>query len=286
MSRTQPDYDPVAGGLGSLLQALGRTPLLTAAEEIALAKRIERGDLAAKQRMVEANLRLVVHNAKRYRRHDEVGGLTLSDLIQEGTIGLIRAAEKFDHRKGFKFSTYATLWIRQAIRRAIADKERAIRLPIHIGERLERVQRAERCLMLELGRDPDLGELAAAAELPPEEVVELRRAAVTPISLETPVGEEGGGELGHLVPDAGPTPESEAFATLVTRDVSEALEHLSALERRVLHLRFGLGDEGPRTPAQAAKALGLSADRARRVEDEALHRLRSLPEGQRLRGAA
>src|SRR4051794_6086548 len=218
--------DPVASGLTAFMAAMGRTRLLTASEEIALAKRIEKGDMVAKQRMIEANLRLVVHNAKRYRRRDETGTLTFADLIQEGTIGLIRAAEKFDWRKGFKFSTYATLWIRQAIRRAIAEKERTIRLPVHVADRVDKVHRAERTLTLELGREPEPVEIADAVGLEVEEVEELRRLSRVPVSLESPVGEEDDHELGAMLADDAPPPEHIVMTSMLVTEIQDALVHL------------------------------------------------------------
>jgi RNA polymerase primary sigma factor len=278
--------DPIASGLTGFMHAMGRTRLLTPAEEIELAKRIEKGDLVAKQRMIEANLRLVVHNAKRYRRREETSALTFADLIQEGTIGLIRAAEKFDWRKGFKFSTYATLWIRQAIRRAIAEKERTIRLPVHVADRVDKLHRAERTLTLELGRDPEPVELAEAIDVDVEEIEELRRLARVPVSLESPVGEEDDHELGQLLADEGPAPDALVLHAAVSREVQEAITHLGPLERRVIIERYGLDDGGPRSHGQVAKGLGMSTERVRRVEEDGLRRLRQGPAAQRLRDAA
>ncbi len=206
------------------LKDIGKVPLLTAAQEVELAKRIERGDAAAKQAMVEANLRLVVSIAKRYRQQ----GLPFLDLIQEGTIGLVRAAEKFDHRKGFKFSTYATWWIRQAVARALADKGRTIRIPVHVVERLNRIVRAERKLRAERGREPTLEEIAAESELSVEEVDQIRRSAQTPISLEKPVGDGEDSEFGHyLEDDSMPAPDEMTGLDAPQRDA-----HASAGEAR------------------------------------------------------
>jgi RNA polymerase primary sigma factor len=286
MSPQPPAEDPIASGLTGFMQAMGRTRLLTPSEEIELAKRIEKGDLVAKQRMIEANLRLVVHNAKRYRRRDETSALTFADLIQEGTIGLIRASEKFDWRKGFKFSTYATLWIRQAIRRAIAEKERTIRLPVHVADRVDKLHRAERTLTLELGRDPEPPELAEALDVDVEEIEELRALARVPVSLESPVGEEDDHELGALLADDAPAPDTIVLHAAVSREVQEAITHLGPLERRVIVERYGLDDNGPRSHGQVAKGLGMSTERVRRVEEDGLRRLRQGPAAQRLRDAA
>src|SRR5690242_9758210 len=226
-------------GLGLFLQRIARTRLLTHAEELELARRIERGDLAAKDRMIEANLRLVVHIAKRFQREDS--GMTLLDLIQEGTIGLVRAVEKFDHRRGLRFSTYATLWIRQAIGRALSEQGRTVRLPVHVGDRVRKLQAIERRLTMTLGGAPSDEELAAAMQTTPEDVADLRRTAQLPVSLETPVGSDGDAELGHLLADDAPGPEDEAAETLLRADVHAALALLEPMERRVLELRFGLG---------------------------------------------
>lgn len=273
-----------ADELRPFLDAIGRVPLLTAAEEVALARRIERGDFAAKERMIEANLRLVVHNAKRYRRHEDAGALTFSDLIQEGTIGLVRAVEKFDHRRGFKFSTYATIWIRQAMQRAIADKARTIRLPVHIADGVRKLRRTEQELGLVLGRDPEPSELAAAAELPEAEVLELRRVSRPPVSLETPVGEDT--VLGHLLPDPARPFHEDVLEALTAEQVREALLQLSPLQRQVLTAVFGLEGTVPMSPLATARSLGLTRERVLRLEEEALAVLRRIPEGERLRDAA
>ncbi len=272
------------GDLSSYMNAIGRVPLLTHAEEIELAKRIEKGDLEAKNRLIEANLRLVVHNAKRYRGVDDAGALTFADLIQEGTLGLVRAAEKFDWRKGFKFSTYATLWIRQSIQRAFADKARTIRLPAHISDHVRRIRRAEHDLGLRLGRDPETQELAVVTRLPEQDIHDLRRAARPPVSLETPVGEDA--SIGSFVADPGRPPQEEVFDELTAGYVREALEQLTPMKRRVLVLRFGLEGHAPHTTTEVARELGVSRERARLIEEEALAVLRRLPEGRRLRDAA
>jgi RNA polymerase primary sigma factor len=276
--------DVDTGDLSSYMNAIGRVPLLTHAEEIELAKRIEKGDLEAKNRLIEANLRLVVHNAKRYRGVDDAGALTFADLIQEGTLGLVRAAEKFDWRKGFKFSTYATLWIRQSIQRAFADKARTIRLPAHISDHVRRIRRAEHDLGLRLGRDPETQELAVVTRLPEQDIHDLRRAARAPISLETPVGEDA--SIGSFVADPGRPPQEEVLDELTAGYVREALEQLTPVKRRVLVLRFGLEGHAPHTTTDVARELGVSRERARLIEEEALAVLRRLPEGRRLREAA
>ena len=226
------------------LKDIGKVRLLTAQEEVDLAKRIERGDLDAKQKMVESNLRLVVSIAKNYRNQ----GLPFLDLIQEGTLGLVRAAEKFDYRKGFKFSTYATWWIRQAIARALADKARTIRIPVHVVEKLNKIGRAERKLVTELGREPTAEEIAEVTGIEPEEVESIKRSAQAPVSLEKPVGDEEESEFGQFIADERAESPYERAAEILTKEaLREALENLSYRERRVLELRYGLGGEHPRT---------------------------------------
>src|ERR687884_710730 len=269
------DGRDIGDGLGLFLQRIARTRLLTHAEELELARRVERGDLAAKERMIEANLRLVVHLAKRFQREDS--GMTLLDLIQEGTIGLVRAVEKFDHRRGLRFSTYATLWIRQAIGRALSEQGRTVRLPVHVGDRVRKLQAVERRLTMALGAVPTDEELAAAMETTPEEVAELRRTAQLPVSLETPVGADGDAELGHMLADEGPGPEDAAAEALLRADVDAALALLDPMERRVLELRFGLGGLPPHTPGQAARALGLRPQQIRTAQERALRALRAAP---------
>jgi RNA polymerase primary sigma factor len=279
--------DP-SDSLQAFLEAIGKVPLLTAKQEIELAKRIERGDLGAKRHMIEANLRLVVHIAKRYRRDREGdGALSFLDLIQEGTLGLVRASEKFDYRKGFKFSTYATWWIRQSIARAIADKGRTVRLPVHVVDQVNKISRAERDLSLKLGRDAQIEEVADLLGFEVETVEDLKRASRTPVSLNAAVGDEDDTELGHLIADAAAeSPEARAEESLREEAVRDALECLSQLERRVLQLRFGLSGEGAHTLPQIGKALGITANRARIIEGTALERLQRLPEGEALRSAA
>jgi len=268
--------------LSRFLQDIGRTPLLTREDEIELAKRIERGDLVAKERMMSANLRLVVSIAKRYQGQ----GLPLFDLIQEGTIGLVRATEKFDHRKGFKFSTYATLWIKQALRRAIDEKARLVRLPVNVAANVEKVQKAERQIQTQTGTAPSDQQLAEVLALPLEVVQDLRGLDRVPVSLHTPVGTDEDGELGQLLEDErAPNPLDYASGRLRDEALSAALENLPRLERKVIELRFGLDGSGERRAQEVARSLGLSVERVRRVEDGALAKLRCLPEAQALREA-
>jgi RNA polymerase primary sigma factor len=264
----------MADELTPFLQQIARTPLLTPAEEIRLARRVEKGDLAAKDRMVEANLRLVVHVAKRFQRAGH--GLTLADLIQEGTLGLVRAVEKFDHRKGYRFSTYATIWIRQAIGRAIGDKGRAIRLPEQVGQRLRTLEREERKLASELGRDALPTELAEATDATLPEIVELQQLRRSTVSLDEPVGsEDDGTSLGDLLPDR---TTQDPDIKLLAEDVQRALTHLPPRERRVIETRYGLSGARPSTPSETAKALRLRPRDIRHLEELALRRLRAAPE--------
>ena len=268
--------------LGRFLHDIGRTPLLTKDDEVALARRIERGDLVAKDQMMEANLRLVVSIAKRYQGQ----GLPLFDLIQEGTIGLVRAVEKFDYRKGFKFSTYATLWIKQALRRAIDEKARLVRLPVNVAANVEKLSRADRDWRSRTGESPDDAQLAEALGLTPELVGELRGFDRQPISLHTPVGSDEDGELGHLIEDENAlSPVDWANDVLREEALVQALDNLPQLERKVLELRFGLDGAGERRAHDVARRLGLTVERVRRVEDGALAKLRVLPEAQALREA-
>jgi RNA polymerase primary sigma factor len=271
-------------GLALYLRGIARTPLLTAAQEQALARRVERGDMAAKDHMIEANLRLVVHIAKRYQREDS--GLTLTDLIQEGTIGLVRAVEKFDYRRGHRFSTYATLWIRQAVGRAVADKGRMVRLPITVADQVRRLEIAERALTTRLGGAPTAAELAADLGIEVEDVERLQGAGRRPASLDAPIADDGETELGDLVAAASPSPEEEALAGAERDGVAAALGQLGQIERRVLELRYGLGDEVPHSPTETARALGVKPHQVRQVEDRALRTLGALPAARDLVEAA
>jgi len=265
------------------LKDIGRVPLLTAAQEVELAKRIERGDHRAKQAMVEANLRLVVSIAKRYRNQ----GLPFLDLIQEGTIGLVRAAEKFDYRKGFKFSTYATWWIRQAVARALADKARTIRMPVHVVEKLNKVVRSERKLRAELGREPLAAEVAADVDLTVDEVEQIRRSAQTPVSLEKPVGDDDESEFGHFLTDENdPLPDEAVEVTLRKESLKRILGTLSVRERRVLELRYGLDGEQPRTLDEVGRTFNVTRERIRQIENQSLKKLRALAEAHALRDVA
>ncbi len=265
------------------LKDIGKVPLLTAAQEVELAKRIERGDHSAKQAMVEANLRLVVSIAKRYRNQ----GLPFLDLIQEGTIGLVRAAEKFDYRKGFKFSTYATWWIRQAVARAIADKGRTIRMPVHVVEKLNRILRSERKLRAERGREPTIEEIARELEMSSEEVEHIRRSAQTPVSLEKPVGDDDESEFGHFLADeSAPLPDELAETALQRESLRKILESLSERERRVLELRYGLDGQQPRTLDEVGRAFNVTRERIRQIEHQGLKKLRALADAQRVRDVA
>ena len=277
------DAEITTDALQLFLKDIGRVPLLTAAQEVELAKRIERGDHSAKQAMVEANLRLVVSIAKRYRNQ----GLPFLDLIQEGTIGLVRAAEKFDHRKGFKFSTYATWWIRQAVARAIADKGRTIRMPVHVVEKLNRILRAERKLRAERGREPTIEEIARDVEMTPGEVEQIRRSAQTPVSLEKPVGDDDESEFGHfLADDSTPLPDELAEIALQREALRGILDHLSERERKVLELRYGLDGQQPRTLDEVGRAFNVTRERIRQIEHQGLKKLRALADAQRVRDVA
>jgi RNA polymerase primary sigma factor len=272
--------DMSTDSLQLFLKDIGKVGLLTAEEEIDLAKRIERGELDAKQKMVESNLRLVVSIAKNYRNQ----GLPFLDLIQEGTIGLVRAAEKFDYRKGFKFSTYATWWIRQAVARALADKARTIRIPSHVVEKLNQIGRAERRLVTGLGREPTAEEVAEVTGIDPEEIASIKRSAQAPISLEKPVGDDDQSEFGQLIPDEqAESPYERAAEILANEALRDALENLSYRERRVLELRYGLGDQHPRTLKEVAHRFGVTRERIRQIENHSLKKLQNLGEAQQLR---
>jgi RNA polymerase primary sigma factor len=255
------------------LKDIGKVDLLTAAQEVELAKRIERGDHSAKQEMVEANLRLVVSIAKKYRNQ----GLPFLDLIQEGTIGLVRAAEKFDYRKGFKFSTYATWWIRQAVARALADKARTIRMPVHVVEKLNKIVRSERKLRGELCREPLAFEIARDVDLPLDEVEQILRTSQAPVSLEKPVGDEEESEFGHFLTDENaPLPDEAADTTLRQELLRGILDTLSHRERRVLELRYGLGGEQPCTLDEVGRAFNVTRERIRQIENQSMKKLRAL----------
>ena len=271
--------EPSLDSLRLYLREIGKVPLLTGDQEVSLAKRVERGDLAAKTRMIEANLRLVVSIAKPH-----VGrGLSFLDLIQEGSLGLIRAVEKFDYRKGFKFSTYATWWIRQAVTRAIADKARTIRMPVHMVERLNKVVRIERQLVQQLARQPRAEEIAAELAITSDEVREIRRMAKLPLSLEKPLREEDDWKLGDLVEDElSESPFDLASVSLRREDIGQALSALTERERRVIELRFGLDGGQPQTLDEVGRALGVTRERIRQIENNTLKTLASLPEAQRL----
>ena len=275
--------EPTLDSLRLYLRSIGRVELLTAAQEVSLARRIERGDMDAKQHMIEANLRLVVSIAKSYLGR----GLTFLDLIQEGSMGLIRAVEKFDYRRGYKFSTYATWWIRQAVTRAIADKGRTIRIPVHMVEKLNRVVHAERQLVQELGREPIAAEIAAELQITVREVRDVWRMAQQPISLEKPVGEEDDSSLGDFVED--PTAESPfelASERLRRENLRRALAALPEREREVIELRFGLTGQRPYTLEEVGRAFNVTRERIRQIESHTLKKLEALPEAQRLRDAS
>ena len=285
----RPDRRPAAAGaaestttdsLQLLLKDIGKLRLLTPQEEIELAKRIERGDQEAKQRMVAANLRLVVSIAKNYRDQ----GLPLLDVIQEGTIGLVRAVEKFDHRRGFRFSTYASWLISQAISRALADKSRMIRMPVYLVEKLQRIRGAERELEARSGREATPAELAAATGFEPEAIETIRRAAQPPISLEKPVDGEDGTELGHVIADhLAACPYERAAQALTRKALWDVLKHLPDRERRVLVLRYGLCGEQPRTLEEVGRSFNLTRERIRQIETETIKKLQGLEEAQQLR---
>jgi RNA polymerase primary sigma factor len=275
--------EPSLDSLRLYLRSIGRVPLLSAVEEVALAKRIERGDIAAKQHMVEANLRLVVSIAKGY-----VGrGLTLLDLIQEGSLGLIRAVEKFDYRRGYKFSTYATWWIRQAVTRSLADKGRTIRIPVHMVERLNKLLHAERRLIQQLGREPSPAELAEELECTVREVRDVMRITQQPISLEKPVGEEDDSALADFVEDvSAASPFEIASEALRRENVMRVLAALPRREREVIEMRYGIVGGRSRTLEEVGRAFNITRERVRQIENRTLKKLQTLPEAQQLREAS
>jgi RNA polymerase primary sigma factor len=275
--------EPSLDSLRLYLRSIGRVPLLSGEQEVALARRIERGDMLAKQQMIEANLRLVVSIAKSHLGR----GLTFLDLIQEGSMGLIRAVEKFDHRRGYKFSTYATWWIRQAVTRAIADKGRTIRIPVHMVEKLGRVAHAERQLVQQLGREPSTVEIAAELQTTVREVRDVLRLAQPPVSLEKPIGEGEESELGDLVEDQTVrSPFEQAAEQLKRESLHRVLAALPERERGVLELRFGLTGGRPYTLEEVGRAFNVTRERIRQIENQTLKKLESLPEAQRLRDAS
>jgi RNA polymerase primary sigma factor len=275
-----------AGGMPDSLDLFLRQarthPLLTAAEEVELAKRIERGDLEAKDRMINSNLRLVVSQARRYQGH----GLEMGDLVQEGMLGLIRAVEKFDWRRGFKFSTYGTLWIRQAIQRGLQNHGRTIRVPVHVAQRQVKVRKIESELNTRLGREPTDEEVAAVAELPLDEVTELRELSRGLTSLDQPVSEDGEVALGDLLASERPEPNQEVETADRERRINAVVEQLPEDERNVIRLRFGLSGDEPRTVRQTGSELGIPTERARQLEEQGLSRLAGNVELEGLREAA
>jgi RNA polymerase primary sigma factor len=272
--------EPSLDSLRLYLRSIGRVSLLTAEQEVMLARRIERGDMAAKQQMIEANLRLVVSIAKSYLGR----GLTFLDLIQEGSMGLIRAVEKFDYRRGYKFSTYATWWIRQAVTRAIADKGRTIRIPVHMVEKLNKVMHVERQLVQQLGREPTPAEIATELGTTVREVRDVLRMAQQPISLEKPIGEEDESELGDFVEDhTAESPFEQAADCLRRENLRRALAALPEREREVIEMRFGLSGERPYTLEEVGRAFNVTRERIRQIENHTLKKLEALPEAQRLR---
>lgn len=280
----EPRIRPAASdAVGAYLKEIGRIPLLTREQEVALARRAEAGDQDARRRLIEANLRLVVSVAKRHMGR----GLDLLDLVQEGNRGLIRAVEKFDWRRGFKFSTYATWWIRQAITRAIAEQARTIRVPVHVSEKYGKIRAASRRLVQERGRDPMPEDLARLTQMPADEVGAILRAMQDPVSLDAPVGEAGESALRELLEDTSiPSPDDAAAATLLKGQISAALDSLTPRERRVLTLRFGLGGRRPHTLLEVGREFGLTRERIRQIERNALRKLRQSERAGRLRDFA
>ena len=265
------------------LKSIGRVPLLTKEDEVRLAKRVEQNDMSAKNHLIEANLRLVVSIAKRYTGR----GLTLLDLIQEGNLGLIRAVEKFDWRRGFKFSTYATWWIRQAITRALADQSRTIRIPVHMVERMNRVSRVTRSLAQTLGREPSIEEIAKQVEMTPDQVEDILKLGQEPVSLEAPVGADGDGDarLGDFIEDEQEGRPLEVVADkLREASLQQALQSLPWRERRVLELRYGLSPAGPMTLEDIGAQVGVTRERVRQIESRTLSKLKLSKDADRLRG--
>ena len=275
-----PDGISIEDPVRMYLKEIGKVPLLSAEEEIELAKRMELGDMVAKQRLAEANLRLVVSIAKRY-----VGrGMLFLDLIQEGNLGLIKAVEKFDYRKGYKFSTYATWWIRQAITRAIADQARTIRIPVHMVETINKLIRVSRQLLQELGREPSPEEIAEEMKMPVEKVREILKISQEPVSLETPIGEEEDSHLGDFIQDDNvPVPADAAAFTLLKEQLGEVLDTLTEREKKVLTLRFGLDDGRARTLEEVGKEFNVTRERIRQIEAKALRKLRHPSRSRKLR---
>ena len=275
-----PDGISIEDPVRMYLKEIGKVPLLSADEEVELAKRMAEGDEEAKKRLAEANLRLVVSIAKRY-----VGrGMLFLDLIQEGNLGLIKAVEKFDYHKGFKFSTYATWWIRQAITRAIADQARTIRIPVHMVETINKLIRVSRQLLQELGREPTPEEIAAELDMPVERVREILKISQEPVSLETPIGEEGDGHLGDFIQDDNvPVPAEAAAQTLLKEQLDEVLDTLTEREQKVLRLRFGMNDGRARTLEEVGKEFDVTRERIRQIEAKALRKLRHPSRSRKLR---
>ncbi|MBA3748800.1 MAG: sigma-70 family RNA polymerase sigma factor [Solirubrobacterales bacterium] len=281
-SERRAQAEAASDSLQIFLNQASRHALLTAAEEIELAKRIERGDMAAKDRMINSNLRLVVSQARRYQGL----GLPLGDLVQEGTLGLIRATEKFDWRKGFKFSTYATLWIRQSIQRGLANTSRTIRLPAHIEQRERKLARVERELTAKLSHDPSDQEVADAAEMTIEDVHALREARKVVTSLDVPIGDDGDSHLGDFIASDAPDPGQQAVSTELESTVAQALGRLTSEERSVVELRFGLRDGRERTVEATSRELGVSREKTRQLEERAMRSLGDEPSLAGMREAA
>ena len=265
------DTDSVTDPIHMYLKEIGQVPLLTPEQEVEMARRVEEGDENAKRQLEEANLRLVVSIAKHYTGH----GMSLMDLIQEGNLGLIRAVEKYDYRRGFRFSTYATWWIRQSITRAIADQGRTIRIPVHMVENINKVNRASRDLMQSLGRDPTPEEIAEEIHMSPERVREIQKISREPVSMETPVGDEEDSSLGDFIrDDASPVPADEAARVMLKEQIREILTDLTEREQQVLRLRYGLDDEHPRTLEEVGRQLSVTRERIRQIEAKALRKLK------------